>query len=229
MQARYYDPVIGRFYSNDPVGVMGHIGRGNPVHGFSRYTYANNNPYKYTDPDGEFAIQLAATFIGAAIGGVTEYLTNDNATFSSVARASAVGGAVGLATSLGGGVISSALLGGGANAAGEAANQLATGDFDATKVATAGVTGLVGGALAKNTANAVKGALTKGLPDNSVAQAGHNATQSTSQRVLSNSQSLTNASSKSTSAGLQVGAGYGAGSAAGTAAADKVCTENSGC
>jgi hypothetical protein len=32
MQARYYDPVIGRFYSNDPVGnsgkvkVGGHIG-----------------------------------------------------------------------------------------------------------------------------------------------------------------------------------------------------------
>ncbi|MBT1449252.1 RHS repeat-associated core domain-containing protein, partial [Glaciecola sp. XM2] len=23
MQARYYDPVIGRFYSNDPVGVLG--------------------------------------------------------------------------------------------------------------------------------------------------------------------------------------------------------------
>ncbi|QHJ09973.1 hypothetical protein FX988_00182 [Paraglaciecola mesophila] len=53
MQARYYDPVIGRFYSNDPVDAMGHMGCGNPVHGFGRYTYANNNPYKYEDPDGK--------------------------------------------------------------------------------------------------------------------------------------------------------------------------------
>ena len=45
MQARYYDPVIGRFYSNDPVGFKG-------VHSFNRYAYANNNPYKYVDPDG---------------------------------------------------------------------------------------------------------------------------------------------------------------------------------
>ena len=45
MQARYYDPVIGRFYSNDPVGFTN-------VHTFNRYAYANNNPYKYTDPDG---------------------------------------------------------------------------------------------------------------------------------------------------------------------------------
>ncbi len=52
MQARYYDPVIGRFYSNDPVDAMGHIARGNPVHGFNRFAYANNNPYKYIDPTG---------------------------------------------------------------------------------------------------------------------------------------------------------------------------------
>ena len=46
MQARYYDPVIGRFYSNDPQGFR-------DVFSFNRYAYANNNPYKYTDPDGE--------------------------------------------------------------------------------------------------------------------------------------------------------------------------------
>ena len=26
MQARYYDPVIGRFYSNDPGGAVQHLG-----------------------------------------------------------------------------------------------------------------------------------------------------------------------------------------------------------
>jgi|SaaInl0LU_22_DNA_1037365.scaffolds.fasta_scaffold01182_1 RHS repeat-associated protein len=57
MQARYYDPVIGRFYSNDPVGYTAQ----NPVMSFNRYLYVNNNPYKYTDPDGEF-------LLGAAVG-----------------------------------------------------------------------------------------------------------------------------------------------------------------
>ncbi|MFC4701275.1 RHS repeat-associated core domain-containing protein [Glaciecola siphonariae] len=52
MQARYYDPVIGRFYSNDPVDAVGHLSTPNGIHGFNRYAYANNNPYKYNDPDG---------------------------------------------------------------------------------------------------------------------------------------------------------------------------------
>jgi uncharacterized protein RhaS with RHS repeats len=52
MQARYYDPVIGRFYSNDPVGFR-------DVHSFNRYAYANNNPYKYTDPTGKFSSPVA--------------------------------------------------------------------------------------------------------------------------------------------------------------------------
>ncbi|WP_313933495.1 RHS repeat-associated core domain-containing protein [Pseudidiomarina fusca] len=67
MQARYYDPVIGRFYSNDPVGYTD----ANPVMSFNRYMYANNSPYKYKDPDGEF-IQFA---IGAAVGFASEVIT----------------------------------------------------------------------------------------------------------------------------------------------------------
>ena len=66
MQARYYDPVIGRFYSNVTVDYLGHMQRGNPVHGFGRYTYANNNPYKYVDPDGEFGL------LGFVAGGLID-------------------------------------------------------------------------------------------------------------------------------------------------------------
>ena len=51
MQARYYDPVIGRFMSNDPVGFSN-------VHNFNRYTYANNNPYKYIDPNGQSSAEV---------------------------------------------------------------------------------------------------------------------------------------------------------------------------
>jgi len=69
MQARYYDPIIGRFYSNDPVDMIGHMQRGNSVaNGFNRYAYANNNPYKYTDPNGEFAfLAPLIPYIPAAI------------------------------------------------------------------------------------------------------------------------------------------------------------------
>ncbi|MCV2886472.1 RHS repeat-associated core domain-containing protein [Aestuariibacter sp. AA17] len=59
MQARYYDPVIGRFYSNVPVDALEHMGSHNGIHGFNRYAYANNNPYRYTDPDGREDSPLA--------------------------------------------------------------------------------------------------------------------------------------------------------------------------
>jgi hypothetical protein len=39
--------VIGRFLSVDPVGPLS-----DPVRHFGRYHYANNNPYRFTDPDG---------------------------------------------------------------------------------------------------------------------------------------------------------------------------------
>jgi len=47
MQQRYYDPLIPRFLSVDPITAYS-----NPVGAFNRYWYANNNPYRFTDPDG---------------------------------------------------------------------------------------------------------------------------------------------------------------------------------
>lgn len=52
MKARYYGGIVGRFISPDPVGV------GPSGEHFNRYSYANNNPVKYVDPDGRFAIVL---------------------------------------------------------------------------------------------------------------------------------------------------------------------------
>ena len=51
--ARYYDPVLGRFMGVDPAAV-----EPGSVHGFNRYAYANNNPYKYVDPDGASPITV---------------------------------------------------------------------------------------------------------------------------------------------------------------------------
>jgi RHS repeat-associated protein len=47
MQARYYDPVIGRFLASDPSPGD----PGNPE-SFGRYTYASGNPVGNLDPDG---------------------------------------------------------------------------------------------------------------------------------------------------------------------------------
>lgn len=53
MQARYYDPVLGRFMAVDPVGVMPEAS-----FTFNRYAYSNNNPYRYIDPDGNRAVGI---------------------------------------------------------------------------------------------------------------------------------------------------------------------------
>ncbi|HKJ50858.1 MAG TPA: RHS repeat-associated core domain-containing protein [Gammaproteobacteria bacterium] len=49
--ARWYDAKQGRFLSMDPAPVSLLS-----MHSFNRYHYANNNPFKYIDPDGRDAI-----------------------------------------------------------------------------------------------------------------------------------------------------------------------------
>lgn len=62
--ARYYDPLIGRFMAIDPAPVAA-----SAPGSFNRYLYANNNPYAYTDPDGElpFLVIAAVAFGGMMI------------------------------------------------------------------------------------------------------------------------------------------------------------------
>lgn len=52
--ARYYSPTLGRFMGTDPKGFDP-----DNLHSFNRYAYANNNPYKYVDPDGHSPIDVA--------------------------------------------------------------------------------------------------------------------------------------------------------------------------
>jgi RHS repeat-associated protein len=58
MNARLYDPVLGRFLSPDPF-----VQAPDFTQNFNRYSYALNNPLKYTDPDGEvwWLIPVAVT------------------------------------------------------------------------------------------------------------------------------------------------------------------------
>ncbi|MBI4619437.1 MAG: RHS repeat-associated core domain-containing protein [Desulfobacterales bacterium] len=59
MRARYYDPNVGRFISEDPIGFEG--GDVNLM------VYAYNNPVLLIDPEGEFGI------LGAVIGAGIEF------------------------------------------------------------------------------------------------------------------------------------------------------------
>ncbi|MAI37190.1 MAG: hypothetical protein CL599_06450 [Alteromonas sp.] len=87
MQARYYDPVIGRFYSNDPVGWTPK----NPVMSFNRYLYVNNNPYKYTDPNGEF-LNFAVKFVAdVALGAALNYAETGSVNLGGAVADAAIG------------------------------------------------------------------------------------------------------------------------------------------
>ena len=76
MEARYYDPVIGRFLSNHPVG----FAPSRPDY-FNRYAYVGNDPLNKIDPTGKWFffpwLIGASTAGGTAVGagatiGVTE-------------------------------------------------------------------------------------------------------------------------------------------------------------
>jgi len=66
MQARYYDPVIGRFLSVDPVTFLD-TGDANQ---FNRYAYGNNDPVNMIDPNGADALSITfdVDLVGIPIG-----------------------------------------------------------------------------------------------------------------------------------------------------------------
>ena len=93
--ARWYDPQLGRFLARDPVGFQ----NGN-VHSFNRYTYVNNNPYKYVDPDGEFAQLIWGGIGGAAFDVALQGIaiatgTQDEFSWGQLATSTLVGAATG--------------------------------------------------------------------------------------------------------------------------------------
>lgn len=55
MHARYHSPVTGRFLSTDPV-----LGTSRKPQSWNRYSYANGNPVRLTDPTGRYVTTCAA-------------------------------------------------------------------------------------------------------------------------------------------------------------------------
>ncbi|WP_409846789.1 RHS repeat domain-containing protein [Roseateles asaccharophilus] len=89
-RARFYDPQLKRFLSEDPIGLAG---------GGNVYVYVEGDPLSFTDPTGEFIPQL----IGFGIGVGLEYLTNPCASAGDLLLAGGLG-------ALGGGLSKAAFL-----------------------------------------------------------------------------------------------------------------------
>ena len=66
MRARYYSAEAGVFLSTDPVKNIGPGWKSIP------FAYANGNPYRYSDPDGNFAQVLLGAAVGMVVGFTSE-------------------------------------------------------------------------------------------------------------------------------------------------------------
>ena len=98
MNARLYDPVLGRFLSPDPYVQMPDMSQN-----FNRYSYAMNNPLCYVDENGEIWWVVAGAVIGGvanvaykAMNGQINSWTDGFVAFGIGAVAGAVGGAFSL-------------------------------------------------------------------------------------------------------------------------------------
>ena len=103
MNGRVYDPTLARFLSPDP-----YVQAPDFTQSFNRYAYCLNNPFKYTDPSGEFfylipsiswsdgggvnfSISAGIGFYGVASAGITVGYGVSNDNWSLTANASYMG------------------------------------------------------------------------------------------------------------------------------------------
>ena len=107
MQARLYDPHLGRFLAPDP-----YVQAPEMSMNFNRYAYCMNNPLKYVDPMGEFCIG-AAIFIGGFINFAIQGITDNIHSFGDCVKAWTIGGLSGLAGAAAGAAVAGAISIGG--------------------------------------------------------------------------------------------------------------------
>lgn len=166
MNGRVYDPQTAMFMSPDP-----NVQSIDNWLSYNRYGYCMNNPFKYTDPSGEFWNII----IGALVGGVMNWVTHGCkftwqglgyfAVGAAVGALSAVGGAWLATTVKAAGVFAGALTGavtgmftGGASSyLLNGANNLLNGDKFSKNLDANILSGMLGGAISGAISGAIQG------------------------------------------------------------------------
>ena len=108
MNGRVYDPVLARFLSPDP-----YVQAPGFTQSLNRYSYCMNNPFKYTDPDGEFWQFVIAAAIGGVFNLASQMISGNVYDIGDAFKAFGVGALAGLAgAGAGAGVTSAMQIGG---------------------------------------------------------------------------------------------------------------------
>ena len=179
--ARYYDPWVGRFMSQDPALIGNEAGItfdriGDDPQQANAYSYARNAPTVYVDQTGEaaFAVACAASAacrgavagtVGFAVGTVanaaTQYIATGEVNVKDSLAAGAAAGAVSTAIAVNPALAAKpgvlAALGGTANAASSVAGDVANDrEIGASRAAVSGVAGAVATPLGSAVGNATE-------------------------------------------------------------------------
>jgi RHS repeat-associated protein len=159
--ARWLDPAIGRFTQADSIVPPG-------VQGYDHYAYANNNPLRYTDPDGHCPAcvgLIGGTIFGIATVAIKSYMNPElNLTARDYAQAALVGATAGLLISSGVGLgagtaIGATLLSAGAGTATSALAYTVTSgsEYSSEEMTANAFVGLTTGALTGSAGSLVPG------------------------------------------------------------------------
>jgi len=136
MNGRVYDPVLARFLGPDP-----YVQAPDYTQNFNRYSYCYNNPFKYTDPSGEWIHLLIGAIIGGTVNLVSNLLSGNVHNFWQGLGYFGVGAVAGaLGAGIGAGISSALPI------TGQVSGGFAAG-FMGTSSATTATTSFVSGAL----------------------------------------------------------------------------------
>jgi RHS repeat-associated protein len=178
--ARYYDPWVGRFLSQDP-GLIGSVAGisfdriGSDPQQFNVYNYGRNAPTVYVDPTGEAAVVAACAAspacrgavlgaigfgVGTAVNAAAQYIATGEVNFRDALAAGAAAGAVSTAIGVNPGLAKPgalAALGGTAGAAGSVAGDAMNDrEVSGSKAVVSGVAGAVATPLGSAVGNATE-------------------------------------------------------------------------
>lgn len=159
MNARLYDPALGRFLSPDPFVQMPDFSQN-----FNRYSYALNNPLVYIDQNGEFIHLIVGAIIGGTVNLIVNWKNIDGNFWkglgyfgvgAGVGALSAAGGAwavatfktVGVVAGAGVGALSGSVLGAGSSVLLSGGNNLLAGNDFFENWKSSAISGAINGAI----------------------------------------------------------------------------------